>query len=104
MRRVMTNSTVMRESTAESASRPASAMPEALPKAVEADRKVNVLIVDDQPANLLALEAVLDGLGQNVVKATSGAEALKRVLADDFAVILLDVCILGMDGFETAAV
>src|SRR2546427_9763597 len=109
MRRVMTNSTAMRESTAESASRPGSAVLEAspvleaLPKAGDADRKVNILIVDDQPANLLALEAVLDGLGQNVVKAHSGPEALKRVLADDFAAILLDVFMPGMDGFETAS-
>src|ERR1700730_3316826 len=68
-----------------------------------ANETVNILIVDDLPANVLALEAVLDGPGQNLVKAHSGPEALKRVLHDDFAVILLDVFMPGMDGFETAA-
>ena len=53
--------------------------------------KVNILLVDDQRANLLALEAVLDCLGQHLVKAQSGAEALKCLLDGDFAVILMDV-------------
>ena len=62
---------------------------------------MNVLLVDDQPANLLALEAILEGLGQTLVKAHSGEEALR--LADhDTAVILLDVKMNGLDGFETA--
>src|SRR5712672_1751397 len=65
--------------------------------------KVNVLLVDDRPDKLLALEAVLEDLGQNVVRAYSGREALRHVLAQDFAVILLDVNMPGMDGFETAA-
>src|SRR4051812_10116295 len=65
--------------------------------------RVNILLVDDQPANLVALEAMLQGLGQNLIKAESGREALKRLLTDDFAVILLDVKMPEMDGFETAA-
>lgn len=64
--------------------------------------KVNVLIVDDRPDKLLALEACLTGLGQNLVRAQSGPEALKHLLKQEFAVILLDVSMPGMDGFETA--
>src|SRR3954451_14710974 len=66
------------------------------------DHRVNILLVDDQPANLVALEAMLEDLGQNLVRAESGREALKRLLSDDFAVILLDVKMPEMDGFETA--
>jgi signal transduction histidine kinase len=62
----------------------------------------DVLLVDDQPANLLALEAMLADAGLNLVRAASGPEALRRVLGCDFAVILLDVQMPGMDGFETA--
>ena len=65
--------------------------------------RVNILLVDDQPANLVALEAMLQGLGQNLVRAESGREALKCLLNHDFAVILLDVKMPEMDGFETAA-
>ena len=64
--------------------------------------RVNILLVDDQPANLLALEAMLQGLGQNLMQAQSGREALKWLLTHDFAVILLDVKMPEMDGFETA--
>lgn len=64
---------------------------------------VNILIVDDQPENLMALEAVLIDLGQNVVKAFSGREALKHLLDEEYAIILLDVMMPGMNGFETAS-
>jgi two-component system sensor histidine kinase/response regulator len=72
----------------------------ASPPAIE-DR-VNILLVDDQPANLIALEAMLQGLGQNLIKADSGREALKWCLTHEFAVVLLDVKMPEMDGFETA--
>lgn len=65
--------------------------------------QANILIVDDKPDKLLALESVLTGLGENIVCATSGRDALRHVLSTDFAVILLDVNMPGMDGFETAA-
>ena len=63
---------------------------------------VNILLVDDQPNNLLALESILDEMGQNVVRAESGTRALKELLDREFAVILLDVQMPDMDGFETA--
>jgi CheY-like chemotaxis protein len=66
------------------------------------DSKANILLVDDQPANLLALKAILEDLGQNLVEARSGDEALLRLLRYDFAVVLLDVQMEGLDGFETA--
>lgn len=67
-----------------------------------ADR-AKILLVDDRPENLTALEAVLGALDQTLVRAGSGEEALKALLTDDFAVILLDVQMPGLDGFETAA-
>ena len=63
-----------------------------------------ILIVDDHPANLLALEATLTPLGHRVVRAKSGEEALKRLLQENFALILLDVMMPGLDGFQTAAI
>jgi CheY-like chemotaxis protein len=61
-----------------------------------------VLAVDDRRENLLALQAILEGLPVEVVAVTSGEDALKRLLSEDYAVILLDAHMPGMDGFETA--
>jgi two-component system, sensor histidine kinase len=68
------------------------------------DDRVKLLLVDDRPENLLALEAILEPLAQTLVRATSGPEALKHVLATEFAVILLDVQMPGMNGFEVAEI
>src|ERR1700732_535423 len=68
-----------------------------------ADDKVNILIVDDRPDKLLAHETILSELNENIVCASSGKEALRCLLKQDFAVILLDVNMPIMDGFETAA-
>jgi signal transduction histidine kinase/DNA-binding response OmpR family regulator len=65
--------------------------------------RANILLVDDLPDKLLVLETVLAGLGQNLVTARTGEEALRKVLSQDFAVILLDINMPGMDGLETAA-
>jgi signal transduction histidine kinase/DNA-binding response OmpR family regulator len=67
------------------------------------DGKINILIVDDKPEKVLALEVILQELGQNIVRAYSGREALRCLLNQAFAVILLDVNMPGMDGFETAS-
>jgi signal transduction histidine kinase len=64
--------------------------------------KVNILMVDDEAANLLSLEATLEGLDQNLIRASSGKEALRQLLDKDFAVILLDVQMPEMSGLETA--
>src|ERR1700674_157217 len=64
--------------------------------------RVKILLVDDTPENLVSLEAALDGLRQELVLARSGMEALRYLLEDDFAAILLDVKMPDMDGFQTA--
>jgi PAS domain S-box-containing protein len=65
--------------------------------------KVNVLLVDDQPDKLLAYEVILEELGENLVKASSGREALQFLLKNDVAVVLIDVCMPELDGFQLAA-
>ena len=65
--------------------------------------KVNILLVDDQPAKLLAYEVILKELGENLVVAASGREALEFLLKNEVAVILVDVCMPELDGFELAA-
>jgi PAS domain S-box-containing protein len=64
--------------------------------------RARILMVDDRPENLMALEAILEPLGHELVRATSGEEALRQVLLHEFACILLDVQMPGMNGFETA--
>ena len=64
--------------------------------------KTNVLVVDDEPRSLLAMQELLSGPGRSVVPAGSGKEALRQILKGDFAIILLDVRMPEMDGFETA--
>ncbi|POM23694.1 Response regulator PleD [Actinomadura rubteroloni] len=66
------------------------------------DDRAKILLVDDREENLIALEAILSSLDQELVRARSGEEALKALLTGEYAVILLDVVMPGMDGFETA--
>src|ERR1700740_3343157 len=66
-------------------------------------QKVNILLVDDQPAKLLAYEVILKELGENLIVAESGREALEFLLKNEVAVILVDVCMPELDGFELAA-
>jgi CheY-like chemotaxis protein len=68
-----------------------------------ADGRANILLVDDRADKLMALEAILASLGQNLLLAHSGTEALRLLLQQDFALIVLDVSMPGMDGFETAS-
>ena len=82
-----------------------------IPELIKAEKRipanpkevVNILLVDDQPGKLLAHEAILSELGQRIIKARNGVEALGHLLRYDFAVILLDVNMPNMDGFETAS-
>ena len=66
-------------------------------------RQARILLVDDRPENLIALEAILSSLNQILVPVQSGEQAVQAVLADEYAVVLLDIMMPGMDGFETAA-
>jgi PAS domain S-box-containing protein len=70
---------------------------------MDAPDKVNILLVDDQPAKLLSYEVILQELGENLIKAASATEALHQLLKHDVAVILVDVCMPDLDGFELAA-
>src|SRR5437016_14530717 len=70
---------------------------------VGAEDKVNILLVDDQPAKLLSYETILSELGENLIKAGSANEALEQLLRNDVAVVLVDVCMPELDGFELAA-
>ena len=65
--------------------------------------KVNILLVDDQPAKLLSYEVILRGLGENLIKTASAREALEQLLKNDIAVVLIDVCMPELDGFQLAA-
>lgn len=71
--------------------------------AVAVPQKARILLVDDRAENLIALEAILSSLGQELVCVRTGEAALNVLLSDEFAVVLLDVVMPGMDGFETAA-
>ena len=66
------------------------------------NEKINILMVDDQPSKLLSYEVILKELGENLIKATSGREALDRLLKMDIAVVLMDVSMPDIDGFELA--
>src|SRR5688500_9813777 len=68
-----------------------------------ADDKVNILLVDDQAGKLLSYEVILRQLGENLIKASSGREALEHLLKSEVAVVLVDVCMPDLDGFQLAA-
>src|SRR5215469_16998490 len=67
------------------------------------DDRVNILLVDDQPAKLLAYESMLENLGENLIKAGSAKEALEHLLQQDIALVLADISMPEMDGFELAS-
>ena len=67
------------------------------------DEKVNILLVDDQPAKILSYEVILKDLGENLIKVMSGRQALEQLLKIEVAVILVDVSMPDLDGFELAA-
>src|SRR5439155_6509559 len=70
--------------------------------AMATSEPVNILLVDDQPGKLMSFEAILAPLGERLIKASSGREALERLLKTDMAVVLIDVCMPDLDGFELA--
>src|SRR5260370_5927146 len=67
------------------------------------EEQVTILLVDDQPGKLLSYEAILGELGENLIKAGSANEALEQLLKNEVAVVLIDVCMPDLDGFELAA-
>jgi PAS domain S-box-containing protein len=73
-------------------------------KPMSVDEKLNILMVDDQPGKLLSYEAILADLGENLIKATSATEALEKLLKTDVAVMLMDVSMPEIDGFELAEI
>src|SRR5262249_51184413 len=73
-----------------------------MPLDLSPDNQVNILLVDDQPANLMSYEVVLNELGENLLKASSASEAFQLLLKNEIAVILIDVCMPELDGFELA--
>jgi PAS domain S-box-containing protein len=70
---------------------------------MEPNDRVNILLVDDQPAKLMSYEVILHDLGENLLQATSGREALEHLLRSEVAVVLVDVCMPDLDGFQLAA-
>src|SRR5438270_13493918 len=70
---------------------------------MSSNEKINILMVDDQPSKLLSYEVMLGGLGENLIKANSAKEALELLLKNDVAVVLMDVSMPELDGFQLAA-
>ena len=101
---IMTAKPALEEGLPPSAETPASSFPPpaSLPPALS--EKADILLVDDSQMKLLTLRSILEDLNQNLVTATSGREALRKVLTQDFAVIILDVHMPELDGFETAEI